>query len=63
MEFNVLRFVRSTDGKAVVTLQFAHRFTDSRTKEGADRFRQLRRAWIRQAVNYDMGIVQAAMTP
>lgn len=63
MEFNVLRYARASDGNAVVALQFAHRFNDPKAKDTAERFRTLRRAWIRQAVNFDMGLVQATMAP
>jgi hypothetical protein len=60
MEFNVFRYVKSTDGRAVVSLQLAYRFTDA-SPEGAERFKQLRESWIRQAAAFDMKQVHAAL--
>ena len=61
LELNVIRYVRSLDGRAVVSLVFVHRFPDGADKDAADRLRDLRRSWVQQAVAADMGAVQAAM--
>ena len=60
MEFNVFRYAKSTDGKAVVSLQLAYRFTDV-SAEGLERFTQLRASWINQAAAFDMNIVHATL--
>jgi hypothetical protein len=60
MEFNVFRYAKSADGKAVVSVQFAHRFTD-RSPQGMEKFRKLRQSWIQQAAAYDMAIAQREM--
>jgi hypothetical protein len=60
MEFNVFRYVRSTDGNAVVSLQMAHRFEDV-SAEGTERFRKLRESWIGQAIAFDMQRAHAAL--
>lgn len=60
MEFNVFRYVKSTDGRAVVSLQLAYRFTDA-SPEGAQRFKELRQSWIKQAAAFDMKLVHAAL--
>ena len=60
MEFNVFRYVRSPDGKAIVSLQLAYRFTDA-TAEGKEKLRRIRESWIAQAVAFDMKGVHAAL--
>jgi hypothetical protein len=60
MEFNVFRYARSGDGNAVVSLQFAYRFTDV-SGEGIERFKSLRDSWIRQAVAVDMASVVSTL--
>ncbi len=60
MEFNVFRYAKSTDGKAVVSLQFAYRFTDT-SSGNIENILKLRESWIRQAVAFDMKIVQDAL--
>jgi hypothetical protein len=60
MEFNVFRYVRSVDGNAVVSLQFALRFDDV-SPQTAERFRKQRQSWIEQAAAFDMNIVSAAL--
>ena len=61
LEFNVVRYARSLDGRAVVSLMFVHRFPEGADKEAPERLRDLRRSWVQQAVAIDMGVVQAAM--
>lgn len=53
MEFNIFRFSRSADGKAVISLQLAYRFRD-KTANGAENLNRVRDAWIRQAAAFDM---------
>jgi hypothetical protein len=53
MEFNVFRYIKSRDGKAVVSLQLAYRFTD-RSPEGLEQFKKLRTAWVNSAALFDM---------
>jgi hypothetical protein len=60
MEFNVFRYAKSSDGNAVISLQFAYRFTDV-SAEGTQRFIALRESWIRQAVAVDMRNVVSAL--
>lgn len=55
MEFNVFRFARRQDGRAVVSAQFAHRFTDT-SEPAVQRFRQLRQSWVQQAAAFDMAV-------
>ena len=61
LELNVIRYARSLDGRAVVSLVFVHRFPDGADKDAPERLRDLRRSWVQQAVAADMGPVQAAM--
>jgi hypothetical protein len=61
MEFNVFRFTKSGDGRAVVSLQFAHRFTDT-SPEGQEKFKQLRQSWVNQAVGFDMNTLHLALS-
>jgi len=60
MEFNVFRYAKSTDGKAVVSLQLAYRFTDT-SESNVQNILKLRESWIKQAVAFDMKIVQDAL--
>lgn len=60
IEFNVFRYAKSNDGKAVVSLQLAYRFTDS-SPEGIEKFKTVRDAWLKQALAFDMKNVQAAV--
>lgn len=64
LEFDVFRYARSRDGKTVVSLQLARRFTDL-GPQGQQRFRrqfpQIRVSWIRQAAFFDMNAVRASL--
>jgi hypothetical protein len=60
MEFDIFRYARSRDGKAVVSIQFAHRFTDQ-SPAGMEKFRKLRQSWIQKAATYDMAIAHREM--
>jgi hypothetical protein len=62
LEFNIFRYARSLDGNAVVSVQFAHRFTD-RSAESVEKFRRLRQAWIDQAAAFDMAIAHGEVAP
>jgi len=60
MEFNVFRYTKSTDGKALVSLQLAYRFTDA-SPEGIEKFKKIRSSWINQAAEFDMKNVHSAL--
>lgn len=60
IEFNVFRYAKSNDGKAVVSLQLAYRFSDS-SPEGIEKFKTVREAWLKQAIAFDMQNVQTAV--
>ncbi len=62
MEFNLFRYVKSADGKAVISLQLAYRFTD-RSPEGIERFKKLRNTWINYAALFDMKLAYEALGP
>ena len=62
MEFNVFRYVKSPDGRGLVSLQVAHRF-HSGEPQVAERLRATRMSWVRQVVQYDMGAVSKAVLP
>ncbi len=62
MEFNLFRYARSADGKAVISLQLAYRFTD-RSPDGIERFKKLRNAWINYAALFDMRLAYEALGP
>ncbi len=53
MEFNVFRYAKSADGNAVVSLQFAYRFTDT-SHESLEQFKKIRGSWINQSVAFDI---------
>ena len=59
-EFNIFRYARSNDGKAVVSLQFAYRFTDT-SESNIQNILKLRESWIKQAAAFDMKVVQDAL--
>ena len=56
LEFNVFRYVKSKDGNGVVSLQYAKRFT-SDTPPTIEQFKSLRKSWVSQAAEFDMGVV------
>lgn len=56
MEFNVFRYVKSPDGRGLVSLQVAQRF-HSGQPQVAEKLRATRASWVRQVVQYDMGSV------
>jgi hypothetical protein len=59
-EFNVFRYARSNDGKAVVSLQFAYRFTDT-SESNIPKILKLRESWIKQAAAFDIRVVHDAL--
>jgi hypothetical protein len=61
MEFNVFRYARSEDGNAVLSLQYAYRFTDV-SEEGSKRFVALRDSWISQIIAIDIGTVGSTLS-
>lgn len=60
MEFNVFRYVKSPDGRGLVSLQVAHRFQASEPQV-AEKLRATRMSWVRQVVEHDMGAVTQAV--
>lgn len=60
MEFNVFRYAKSIDGKAVISLQLAHRFTDT-SSESLEKFKKIRESWIKQAAAFDMKIIHTTL--
>jgi hypothetical protein len=60
MEFNVFRYVKSPDGRGLVSLQVAQRF-HSGQPQLAEKLRATRASWVRQVVQYDMGSVSKAV--
>ncbi|TAK91330.1 MAG: hypothetical protein EPO06_05060 [Burkholderiaceae bacterium] len=62
MEFNVFRYVKSRDGKAVVSLQLAYRFSD-RSPESLERFSKLHAAWVNYAALFDMKRAYEVLSP
>lgn len=61
MEFNVFRYAKSPDGKAVISIQLACRIIDT-TAKGKEDFIQLRNRWLRQAAEYDLLAVHSALS-
>lgn len=57
LEFNVFRYARSENGKGVISLQVAYRFTD-KSKKQMERLRSIRARWIPQALEYDITIIR-----
>lgn len=60
IEFNVFRYIKSRNGKGVISLQFAYRFPGL-TKENVEAFKKLRISWIKQVAAYDMNRVHRAL--
>jgi hypothetical protein len=60
MEFNVFRYTKSPDGKAVVSLQLAYRFTEASPK-GIEKFKKIRSDWVRQAAAFDMKKIHSSL--
>jgi hypothetical protein len=60
MEFNVFRYVKSPDGRGLVSLQVAHRFHSGQPQVG-EKLRATRASWVRQVVQHDMGAVTQAV--
>ncbi|MBT9552250.1 MAG: hypothetical protein IV088_15480 [Hydrogenophaga sp.] len=61
MEFNVFRYVKSPDGRGLVSLQVAHRFRASEPQL-AETLRATRASWVKQVVQHDMkAVTQAVM--
>jgi len=60
MEFNVFRYVKSPDGRGLVSLQVAHRF-HAGEPQLAEKLRATRMSWVKQVVQHDMGAVTQAV--
>lgn len=58
IEFNVFRYAKSADGKAVVSLQFAYRMTDTK---GLKVVKELRSSWINKVAEFNMNHVRASL--
>lgn len=59
MEFTVVRYSWSADGKGLVAFQFSYRFRDPK-EEDAPEFIKSRLSWKAQVLEYDMVVVRAA---
>lgn len=60
VEFNVFRYVKSVDGKAIVSLQVAYRFTDT-SAEQIKKLNTLRASWIEKTLAFDMALLHAKL--
>lgn len=60
VEFNVFRYVKSPDGRGLVSLQVAHRFR-VQEPQVAEKLRLTRMAWVQQVIEHDMGAVTQAV--
>jgi hypothetical protein len=60
LEFNVFKYKQSRDGLGVVSVQWAHRFTDT-SPESTDRFLRLRTQWIQEAAGFNMDRAESAL--
>ena len=60
LEFNIFRYAKSADNTGIISLQFAHRFTDT-SSASVERILKLRDTWIKQAVAFDMKTIQDAL--
>ena len=60
LEFNVIRYAKSADGKAVVSVQFSYRLTGNSALD-IEQFRKIRASWIEQAEAFDINKVHAAL--
>lgn len=58
MEFNVFKYVKSRDGNAVVSFQWAYRFSPSSISPYE--FGKFRGEWLSMAASFDMSLVQTA---
>ncbi len=63
LEFNVFRYVKSKDMKAVVSLQLAYRFSldDANNPEKTEEIKSTQMALIREASTFDMKAVHMAL--
>jgi hypothetical protein len=61
LEFTVVRYSRSTDGKGMVAFQFSQRFRDA-TKDDAEKFTKSRSSWKGHALEFDMWKVHATFS-
>ena len=60
LEFNVFRYIKSKDSNAVISLQFAYRFTDT-SEQNVQKILSLRESWTKQALGFDMNIVEESL--
>lgn len=60
LEFNVFRYAKSKNLQGVISLQFAYRFTDT-SEENVQRILKLRESWTKQAIAFDMSIVEESL--
>ena len=60
LEFNVFRYIKSKDSNAVISLQFAYRFTDT-SEQNVQKILSLRESWTKQAIGFDMKIVEESL--
>ena len=60
LEFNVFRYIKSKGSNAVISLQFAYRFTDT-SEQNVQKILSLRESWTKQAIGFDMNIVEESL--
>lgn len=60
VEFNVFRYVKSSDGRGLVSLQVAHRFRVNEPQV-EEKLRVTRMSWVPQVIEHDMGAVTQAV--
>lgn len=58
LEFNIFRYAKSADGKAVVSLQFAYRVPDTK---GLKAVNELRSSWINKVLAFDMNYIRTSL--
>lgn len=58
MEFNIFKYAKSRDGNAVVSFQWAYRFSPSSISPYE--FGRFRGEWLEMVTSFDLGLVQAA---
>lgn len=59
LEFNIFKYAKSQDGRAVVSFQWAFRFSSSDVPP--EKYRELRAGWIKAAASFDMDQVRKAL--
>ena len=61
LEFNIFRYAKSADGKAIVSLQFAYRMPHATSANGLKTVKEHRTTWINEVAQFDMDYVSASL--